>query len=308
MSPEAPGTRTWAGELRRAAARLAQAGVDSPRVDAELLLAHVLELSRGALLARVFAGAAAVEAQAARFDALIERRAAREPLQHLTGTAHFHGIDLAVGPGVFVPRPETELLVEAAVAELAARPEAHVVVDLCTGSGAIAAAVASWARAHGRAVAVTAVELDETAAGWARRNLEHRGVDLRQGDALVACPDLEGRVDLVLSNPPYVPEAEVPVQAEARLDPARALYGGDGPGLRIPRAIAARAAALLAPGGLFVMEHHETQGAALLAALGADAGFGDVRVLTDLTGRDRFLTARRAVGTPRAPMVEEWPT
>ena len=215
----------WSALLRDAAARLTAVGIDSPRVDAELLLAHVLGLDRGALLARVFAGAVAEPAQAAAFEALVGRRAAREPVQHLTGVAHFHGLDLAVGPGVFIPRPETELLVETVVADLAARPAAGVVVDLCTGSGAIAAAVAAWGEARGRALAVTAVELDPAAADWARRNLAPRGVDLRQGDALVACPDLEGRVDVVVSNPPYVPEAEVPVQPEARLDPARSTAG-----------------------------------------------------------------------------------
>ena len=153
--------------------------------------------------------------------------------------------------------------------------------------------------------AVTAVELDPTAADWARRNLAPRGVDLRQGDALVACPDLEGRVDVVVSNPPYVPEAEVPAQPEARLDPARALYGGDAPGLRIPRAIAHRAAELLAPDGLFAMEHHETQGPALLAALGADPRFTGVRVHPDLTARDRFLTARRSCEAAAGAEVEE---
>ena len=298
----------WGQALRRATGLLAEAGVDSPRVDAELLLAHVLGLGRGELLARVFAGAAGTAGEAERFAALVARRARREPVQHLTGVAFFHGLDLAVGPGVFLPRPETELLVDAVLAELTARPAAATVVDLCTGSGAIAAAVSAWAQEHGRDVAVIAVELDDEAAGWARRNLEPRGVYLRQGDALVALPELEGRVDVVVSNPPYVPEAETPVQAEARLDPARALYGGDAAGMRIPVGIAARAAALLTPGGLFAMEHHETQGAALIEALGADGAFEDVRVHPDLTGRDRFLTARRSAGPSGPQKMEEWPT
>ena len=112
-------------------------------------------------------------------------------------------------------------------------------------------------------------------------------------------------MDVVVSNPPYVPEAEVPAQPEARLDPARALYGGDAPGLRIPRAIAHRAADLLAPGGLFAMEHHETQGPALLSALGADPRFTGERVHQDLTGRDRFLTARRSGEAAAGAEVEE---
>ena len=193
-----------------------------------------------------------------------------------------------------MPRPETELLVEAGTAALAGMPDPAVVVDLCTGSGAVAAAVAAWARGRGRRVAVTAVEVDETALRWARRNLEPWGVDLRQDDALVACEDLAGRADVALSNPPYVPEGDLPAQAEALADPPRALYGGDASGLRIPLGVARRAAALLRPGGFFAMEHHEAQGSALAAALEDGGAFEDVRVHPDLTGRDRFTSAFRS--------------
>lgn len=298
--PTGPASDGWDALLRDAAARLAAAGVDTPRVDAELLAAHVTGQDRGTLLARAFAGAGPSPDQAEAFEALVVRRAAREPLQHVTGTAWFHGIPLAVGPGVFVPRPETELLVEEGLGFLAARdPDRRArVVDLCTGSGAIAAAVAAWARDAGRAVDVTAVELDPDALAWARRNLDPHGVDLRQGDALVALGDLEGGVDVVLSNPPYVPDAELPTQPEALRDPARALYGGDAAGLRIPRGIVRRAAALLRPGGLLVLEHHETQGPALAAEARA-CGFTAVRVLADHTGRDRFVAG--VVGEARPP-------
>ncbi|MGC5048801.1 peptide chain release factor N(5)-glutamine methyltransferase [Micrococcus porci] len=293
----------WSALLRQAAATLRAAGVHSPRADAELLLSHLLGGERGTLLARVLAGAAPGPGQAEAFGALVERRAVREPLQHITGAAAFHGLTLEVGPGVFVPRPETELLVEEGIRALAVLDGPARVVDLCTGSGAIAAAVAAWAEERHRDVAVTAVEREDAALAWARRNLEPRGVDLRQGDALVACADLDGTVDVVLSNPPYVPDAELPVQAEALADPPTALYGGDAAGLRIPRGIIARAAGLLRPGGRLVMEHHEAQGEALAAEARLGGRFEDVRVLPDHTGRDRFLAAVRT-GSLVAPPTD----
>jgi len=305
----------WSELLRVAVARLAEAGVEAPRADAEALLAPVMEADRGVALARVFAGARPSEDQARRFELAVARRVRRDPLQHITGVAHFHGVDLAVGPGVFVPRPETELLAAEGVRALRALDRPARAVDLCTGSGALAAALAAWARAHGRDVAVTAVELDDAAHAWARRNLEPWGVDLRHEDALLAGEDLAGVVDVVLSNPPYVPEAELAVQPEALADPPRALYGGDDRGLRLPLGIAGRAAVLLRPGGVFAMEHHETQGAALTAALLDSGAFSDVRVHQDLTGRDRWIGAVRtdrpaAGGASRGPsrgtVVEEW--
>lgn len=300
MSAPGEPSPDWSVLLREASTRFAAAGVPSPRADAEALLAHVLDLGRGQALARAFAGARPGDGEAERFAALAERRAAREPLQHVTGTADFHGVRLAVGPGVFVPRPETELLVEEGLRALTVLEGPARVVDLCTGSGAVAAAVAAWAREQGREVAVTAVELDETALGWARRNLEPWGVDLRQGDALVACPDLLGSVDVVLSNPPYVPDGELAVQPEALLDPPLALYGGDVRGLRIPLGVARRGAELLRPGGVLAMEHHESQGAALTAALGASGHYAQVRVHPDLAGRDRWVSAVRT-DAPVAP-------
>ncbi|MDY6055729.1 peptide chain release factor N(5)-glutamine methyltransferase [Micrococcus sp.] len=295
--------REWSLELREAVATLARAGVDAPRADAELLLAHVLGGERGAVMARVLAGAQAEPAQAAVFAGLVERRAGREPLQHLTGRACFHGVDLAVGPGVFVPRPETELLVEVGIGALIADPQAERVLDLCTGSGAVAAAVAAWGQAQGRRLRITAVELDPTAHSWARRNLEPWGVDLRLADALDPIPELRGVVDVLLTNPPYVPDGEEPLQPEARRDPDLALYGGDARGLRIPLRLIGAAAALLRPGGTFAMEHHETQGEALAAAAEACGAFERVRVLPDATGRDRVLVAVRGAA-PEAPAAE----
>jgi release factor glutamine methyltransferase len=220
----------------------------------------------------------------------------REPLQHLTGTAAFRYLELGVGPGVFVPRPETELLagwaVEAATAVV--RPgsmHGPVVVDLGTGSGAIAKAVADEvpvARVH-------AVELDERAHGWAARNLAGTGVDLRQGDLADAFDDLTGTVDVVVSNPPYIPhEAWESVAAEVRdHDPDLALYAS-GDGLDIIRVVERRAALLLAVGGVVGVEHADVQGETAPAVF-TDAGrWEHVRDHRDLAGRARFLTARLA--------------
>jgi release factor glutamine methyltransferase len=190
------------------------------------------------------------------YDALVARRAAREPLQHLTGVAWFRHVELAVGPGVFVPRPETELLAGWAV-EAAAAVERPVVVDLCTGSGAIAKAVAHEVPG----AEVHAVELDQAAHGWAERNLAGTGVDLRSGDMATAFEDLAGAVDVVVCNPPYIPlEAWESVAPEARdHDPALALWSGDD-GLDAMRVLEARAARLLRPGGVVGAEHADEQG------------------------------------------------
>lgn len=273
--------------LRRAAADvLREAGVASPERDAELLLAHVLGVSLGHL---VLVEDVSPE-QHERYDALVARRAAREPLQHLTGTAAFRYVELLVGPGVFVPRPETELLAGWAV-DATAGLAAPVVVDLCTGSGAIARAVA-----HEVPVAdVHAVELDEGAYAWAERNLAGTGVDLRHGDFATAFEDLLGTVDVVVCNPPYIPlEAWESVAVEARdHDPHLALFSGDD-GLDAIRVLAVRAAALLRPGGVLGFEHADVQGEAAPGVLRADGRWAEVVDHRDLAGRPRFTTARLA--------------
>ncbi len=271
--------------LDEAAHRLAEAGVASPRVDAELLLAHVLDRPRAALVLVDEVEAAAVVA----YEALLARRVAREPLQHLTGRAGFRTVELAVGPGVFVPRPETELLVGWALDRLVGLP-APVVVDLGTGSGAIARALAAEAP-H---ASVHAVELDGPAHAWAERNLAGTGVDLRLGDLATAFDDLAGTVDVVVSNPPYVPlEAWESVVPEARdHDPHLALFSGQD-GLDAVRVVARRARALLRPGGLLGVEHAEVQAEAVPAVLAA-AGWSEVVDHRDLAGRPRFTTARLA--------------
>ena len=272
--------------LTRATAALAQ--VPSPRVDAELLAAHLLHGgSRAELQRALLLGERLTPAQVAEYEALVARRAEREPLQHITGRAPFYRLELSVGPGVFVPRPETELLVEEALKVLSARVEPATgplrVVDLCTGSGAIAAAIKSELPN----AQVFAVELSEEAIPYARKNLEPLGVHLVQGDALTALTELAGRFDAVLSNPPYIPSANVPADPEAALhDPEMALYGGGADGMKMPSAIAARAYELLAPGGFFMMEHDDTQEEAV-AELLARVGFERCYPVRDLNGRPR---------------------
>lgn len=272
--------------LARATAALAQ--VPSPRVDAELLAAHLLHGgSRAELQRALLLGERLTPAQVAEYEALVARRAEREPLQHITGRAPFYRLELSVGPGVFVPRPETELLVEEALKVLSARVEPATgplrVVDLCTGSGAIAAAIKSELPN----AQVFAVELSEEAIPYARKNLEPLGVHLVQGDALTALTELAGRFDAVLSNPPYIPPANVPADPEAALhDPDMALYGGGEDGMQMPSAIAARAYELLAPGGFFMMEHDDTQEEAV-AELLARVGFERCYPVRDLNGRPR---------------------
>ncbi len=260
--------------------------MESPDHDAEVLLAHVLgvERSRLALVDDVPAPAAE------EYDVLVARRAAREPLQHLTGTTWFRHVELLVGPGVFVPRPETELLAGWAV-EAAAGLAEPVVVDLGTGSGAIAKAVAGevpGARVH-------AVELDERAHGWATRNLAGTGVELRHGDLGEAFGDLAGTVDVVVSNPPYIPhEAWESVAAEVRdHDPELALYAS-GDGLDVIRVVERRAALLLRPGGVVGVEHADVQGESAPAVFAGTGRWEQVRDHRDLAGRARFVTARLA--------------
>ena len=270
--------------LTRATAALAQ--VPSPRVDAELLAAHLLyDGSRSRLQHAALMGERLTPAQVAEYEALIARRASREPLQHITGSAPFYRLELSVGPGVFVPRPETELLVEEALRVLGTRTGkvAPRIVDLCTGSGAIAAAIKNELPN----AQVFAVELSEDAIPYTRKNLEPLGVHLVQGDALTALSELAGTFDAVLSNPPYIPPANVPADPEAALhDPDMALYGGGEDGMQMPSAIAARAFELLTPGGLFIMEHDDTQEEAV-AELLARIGFEGCYPVRDLNNRPR---------------------
>lgn len=264
--------------------RLRAAGVASPEHDAAELLAHVLGTTRG----RLPLVDDVPDEVATSYDDLLARRAAREPLQHLTGVAHFRFVELAVGPGVFVPRPETELLAGWAV-ERAVELAEPVVVDLCTGSGAIAKAVADEVPA----ALVHAVELDPAAHPWAERNLAGTGVELRLGDMATAFEELAGTVDVLTCNPPYIPlDAWESVAAEARdHDPALALWSGDD-GLDAMRVLEQRAAVLLRPGGVVGAEHADAQGESAPAVFAASGRWTEVRDHRDLAGRPRFVTAR----------------
>jgi release factor glutamine methyltransferase len=280
-------------EIAVATARLAGAGVESPRTDAELIAAHVHGVTRGALLT---VPDAAFEP---RFWDEIARREAREPLQHITGRAFFRYLDLDVGPGVFVPRPETEVMTGWAIDRLREMDVAEpVVADLGTGSGAIALAISQEvprARVH-------AVEADPLARQWAERNIARCAaaaphtagrVTLRGGDFRTALGDLDGLADLVISNPPYIPAgAWVPPEV-GEYDPATALWGGPD-GLDAIRAIEAVASRVLRPRGLVAVEHGAPQGSAVYWIFPEERGWRETRNHKDLAGRDRFVTAMRS--------------
>jgi len=281
-------------EIAMATARLAQAGIESPRADAELIAAHLHEVPRGQLHTVADAGFDP------RFWDDIARREAREPLQHITGRAYFRYLELAVGPGVFVPRPETEELAGWAVERLAALDVAEpVVADLGTGSGAIALAIAQEVpRAQ-----VHAVEADPRARQWAARNVASLAaaaphtagrVTLHAGDFATALADLDGAVDLVISNPPYLPPGTELGPEVSDYDPPAALWG-QGDGLDAIRVVAAAAARLLRPGGLVAVEHDASQGPAVYWLLAEENGWRQTRNHVDLAGRDRFVTAARHV-------------
>ncbi|WP_262365813.1 peptide chain release factor N(5)-glutamine methyltransferase [Gordonia sp. OPL2] len=278
-------------ELARARNRLHAAGIDSARSDAEWLLADVLEVDRGRLVILDDLD----ESARSRFRAAVDSRCARIPLQHIVGTAAFGPAELAVGPGVFTPRPETEFLAEWAVIE-ARDISAPVVVDLCSGSGALAIAIASMIPGAG----VTAVERSPSALEWLSRNVADaagRGVtvsvlaaDVTDTDGMAdAFP--AGTVDVVVANPPYVPEG-TDVSPEVAHDPPEAVFAGaDGMSVIVP--MLAVVADMLRVGGVVGIEHDESTSSAVAAALAATGHFTDIRARHDLTGRPRFVTARR---------------
>ena len=269
--------------IASAANTLREAGVDSPEVDARLLAAHVLGV---APLQLMFADAPADFGE--RYTELVARRAAREPLQHIIGTAPFYGVDLAVGPGVFIPRPETEILAEWAVRKLIDAPPAPTVVDLGSGTGALAIAVA---RARPDAN-VYAVERSEAARAYLQRNVEKLApqVNVVAGD--MTDPELLAGIgaDVVVTNPPYVPETPE-LQAEVYADPHEAVFSG-ADGMAAIRGLVPVVKQMLKDGGAVGIEHDDTTSEAVQAELRA-GGFADVRALEDLTGRARFVTASK---------------
>ena len=286
MAPTAPQQISTARCV--AIAVLLDAGVPSPGVDADLLAAFVLGVERAELKLRELRGDNFTAQMAARYAQLVEQRAARIPLQHLTGVGHFRYLSLKVGPGVFSPRPETETVVQVGLDFLAQQSlSAPNCIDLCSGSGAIAAALATEVPGS----TVSAVELSDQAIGYTRANCEPLGITVLHQDASALPEQMDGTMDLVISNPPYIPPNAVPREPEVREhDPHMALYGLGDDGLQIPRAITAQALRLLRPGGMFVMEHAEVQ-ADSAAAMLHDAGFTQIRSHQDLTGRARSTSA-----------------
>ncbi|MEV5838481.1 peptide chain release factor N(5)-glutamine methyltransferase [Nocardia sp. NPDC052112] len=280
--------------INHAVETLRAAGVPSPQADAEHLAAHLLGVERTRLALTPLVAPELL----AEYRALVARRAQRIPLQHLTGTAAIGAIELAVGPGVFVPRPETELLFAWALAQLEALPHDHrpVVVDLCTGSGALALAIAQ-ARPDAD---VRAIDIDPAALQWARRNADLR---IAEGDTPITLyaddvtdpnllTELSGVVDLVVANPPYIPEGAELDPEVVDHDPHLALFGGPD-GLDVIRRMIPTITRLLRPGGSCAIEHDDTNGSALAALLAERGDFTDIVEHPDLAGKPRFVAATR---------------
>lgn len=292
MAHEPPADLPLASVLRDAVEILSRASVPDPDVDAVLLAAHVLGGGRGEVEAARLRGDAVTREQADAFADLVRRRASREPLQHLTGVAPFRHLELKVGPGVFVPRPETEIVAQLAIDALrAVASDEPIAVDLGTGTGAIALALATevpYARVY-------AAENSVDAFVWAKENFSLVGAEnarLAFIDLEHAFPELDGTVSVLVSNPPYVPDDAIPRDPEVRFfDPPAALYGG-ADGLDVVRVLSEVGLRLLHPGGSLVIEHGEWQGEPIRELLAA-AGWRATAAHQDLTMRDRATTAVR---------------
>lgn len=261
-------------------------------VEGEHLLAHVLGISRMDLhnpvaLDNALAAIGDMSIVEENFWKLLDRRCAHEPLQYLTGTAYFRYLEIEVGPGVLVPRPESELLVEAVLKNIESRPQGAVsVIDLGAGSGALTLSIATEApQSH-----LIAVENDPAAIEWLRKNVARISEDVRiiEGDVSTA---LEGvKCDVVIANPPYIPDSQELPRDVAEHEPAAALFGGPD-GMNVPRVFIAAASRLLKSGGFLAIEHHENQSDLIAAALTDD--FVEIENHRDLAGRPRFTTAIR---------------
>ncbi|HIY86642.1 MAG TPA: peptide chain release factor N(5)-glutamine methyltransferase [Candidatus Yaniella excrementavium] len=289
--------------IQQARRQLREAGIESANAEAEIIVAHVLEIGRGKLGIVQALGQDLSQENVSRVSALLEARAARTPLQYLTGTAGFYGLDVHVEPGVFIPRVETEILVESTLQHFDNAKGPLKILDLCTGTGAIAAALADQLAQRDITATLWAVDVDASAVELARRNTATYNVTVLCADAtdsssvLAAAPEMTtllGGFDAVVTNPPYIPTQTPVIQPEAGFDPQRALYGGSSDGTSIPLAIADQALEWLAPGGFFIMEHDHTHANELAVALGKHAGWRDVVTLQDLTQTDRFVSAIRS--------------
>ncbi len=279
--------------LKESKERFANAQIDG--VDAELILAHVLGVGRMDLHARDFS---LTTEQEEVFTELVAARIEGTPTQYLTGEAPFRYLSFSVGPGVLIPRPETELLVDAALVEIeriqsapGITSPAVSVVDLGAGSGAIAISIAHEARARQMPVHVVAVEKSEAAQEWLQKNIARHEVDVRliKSDVSQA---LEGvKCDIVVANPPYVPNEVSLPELVSKNEPHEALFGGARDGLELPRLFIATATRLLKPGGSLILEHFENQSALLERELSSH--YSDISHYTDLNQRPRWMTARR---------------
>ena len=264
-------------------------------VDAELLLAHLLGVSRKEIHTQALEiPSDQIESITAEYKELIGQRLLGRPVQYITGSAPFRYLDLEVGEGVLIPRPETELLVDRAIGFLTSMEnsnEAKSVIDLGAGSGAISIAITSEAALKGLSVSVIAVEKSEPAAVWLNKNIAKYDLPIRVvvEDVLTALPGV--KADLVLANPPYIPDDEKLPQEVEGYEPEIALRGGKVDGMQIPKLFIDSAARLLKPGGIFIMEHHEKQSDLVKQALKEE--FILPQTHADLTGRDRFTSARR---------------
>jgi release factor glutamine methyltransferase len=276
--------------LEFATDKFSAAGVLSPSVDAELLGCFILEIDRSELTLLAIDNQSFPENRLSEFLDAVRRREKREPLQHITGLAPFRHLELEVGPGVFIPRPETEQLVDLAIEKIQ-EVSSPLVVDLCSGSGAIAIALSTELESS----TVYAVELSSEAFKYLTRNFEKYGLDtktLRNENLTNALEELQGKVDLIVSNPPYIPDAAVPIDLEVKLhDPSIALYGGED-GLEVIRQISNRALYLLGPGGQLVLEHANTQAPAIGELLLSE-GWQEIVSSQDLTGKNRMISAVR---------------
>jgi release factor glutamine methyltransferase len=270
--------------IESATTLLADAGIDSARYEAEELAAHLTGTERGRLPLIDSPDDTFFD----RYHAAIAARSRRVPLQHITGTAAFGPLRLLVGPGVFIPRPETEAILEWATAQHL--PEAPVIVDLCTGSGALAIALAQhWPEAR-----LLGIDDSDAALEYARKNSAGTKVELLHADVTKPglLTDLDGQVDLVVANPPYVPDG-APVEPEvSHYDPSHAVFGG-ADGMTVINAIVRLAGRWLRPGGFFAVEHDDTTSSLTCELISGTERFDDVVARTDLTGRPRFVTARR---------------
>lgn len=293
--------------------QLDQAGIESPHAEARLILAHVLDISLGQLGILEAMGERLTPAQTDQVSQLVAGRVQRIPLQHLTGIAHFYGLELRVEPGVFIPRPETEILVETTLLQLAETSRPLRIIDLCTGSGAIAAALARQLEQRNQAYEIYAIELSPQAAEVATYNVQEYNVTVLCADAtdltsqLTAAPELAPLAhsfDAVVSNPPYIPLSTPVTQVEAHQDPHSALYGGSQDGTAIPLAVANVSQHWLAPQGFFMLEHDHTHAGALLDTLKRDPCWNTVQGHSDLTCSPRFLSAIRSEDAQPTPKTD----